>query len=60
MLKVEVFDMKKKSNHIIPNMNHANSQGNGAGYQSSFQEEMANEPLSATEKQFNKKTKKRQ
>ncbi|WP_413382525.1 small acid-soluble spore protein O [Alkalihalobacillus sp. 1P02AB] len=52
--------MKKKSNHIIPNMNHAKSQGNGAGYQSLYAEETAQEPLSELEKQNNKKTKKRQ
>ncbi|MDP4084611.1 MAG: small acid-soluble spore protein O [Bacillota bacterium] len=48
--------VKKKSNHVIPGMNVAKSQGMGAG----FNEEMGNEPLSIKEKMNNKKKKKNQ
>ena len=51
---------KRKSNHIIPGMNQAKGQGPGVGYRSQFNQEMANEPLTEEERQFNKKTKKRQ
>ncbi|MFE8694971.1 small acid-soluble spore protein O [Cytobacillus sp. FJAT-53684] len=47
---------KRKANHIIPGMNAAQGQGMGAGYS----EEFANEPLTETEKQNNKKRKKNQ
>jgi small acid-soluble spore protein O (minor) len=47
---------RKKSNHVIPGMNAAKAQGKGAG----FNEEMANEPLTAREKMNNKKRKKNQ
>ncbi|MFB6467754.1 small acid-soluble spore protein O [Cytobacillus sp. Hz8] len=47
---------KRKASHIIPNMNAASGQGKGAGYN----EEFANEPLTAREKQNNKKKKKNQ
>ncbi|MBE4908611.1 small acid-soluble spore protein O [Bacillus luteolus] len=47
---------KRKSNHVIPGMNAAKSQGIGAG----FNEEFSNEPLSAEQKQNNKKRKKNQ
>ncbi|MBU9721365.1 MULTISPECIES: small acid-soluble spore protein O [Bacillaceae] len=47
---------KSRANHIRPGMNDAKAQGKGAGYQ----EGNGNEPLSAEERQFNKKTKKRQ
>ncbi|WP_096199614.1 small acid-soluble spore protein O [Bacillus sp. FJAT-45350] len=51
---------KKHSNHVIPGMNQAKGQGKGAGYRSQFNQEMANEPLTEEQRQFNKKTKKRQ
>ncbi|MGG0719673.1 small acid-soluble spore protein O [Robertmurraya massiliosenegalensis] len=47
---------KRKANHIIEGMNAANNQGKGAGYN----EELANEPLTAAQKQNNKKRKKNQ
>ncbi len=47
---------RKKSNHVIPGMNSAKGQGQGAG----FNEEIANEPLTAKEKLNNKKRKKNQ
>lgn len=47
---------RKKSNNVIPGMNAAKGQGQGAG----FNEEMANEPLTAKEKINNKKRKKNQ
>lgn len=47
---------KRKANHVIPGMNAAKAQGTGAG----FNEELSNEPLTATQKQFNKKKKKNQ
>jgi len=47
---------KRKANHIIPGMNAAKAQGTGAGYN----EELSNEPLTETQKQFNKKRKKNQ
>lgn len=47
---------KKKANHVIPGMNAASAQGKGAGYN----EELASEPLTAVEKQYNKKRKKNQ
>ncbi len=51
---------KKPANHIIPGANAAKSQGPGVGYNSKFGTEMANEPLTEKQRQFNKKTKKRQ
>ncbi|GIN84201.1 hypothetical protein J6TS2_05870 [Heyndrickxia sporothermodurans] len=48
--------MKRKSNHIIPGMNAAKSQGKGTGYN----EELANEPLTEKQRQNNKKRKKNQ
>ncbi|WML44479.1 small acid-soluble spore protein O [Neobacillus sp. PS3-40] len=48
---------KKKSNHVIPGMNAAKGQGQGAGYN----EEMGTEPsLTVKEKMNNKKRKKNQ
>lgn len=47
---------KRKANHVIPGMNDASGQGKGAGFNSEF----SNEPLTEEQKQFNKKTKKRQ
>ncbi|WNF35196.1 small acid-soluble spore protein O [Bacillaceae bacterium IKA-2] len=47
---------KRKANHLRPGMNAASAQGKGAGYN----EEFSNEPLTEEQKQFNKKTKKRQ
>lgn len=47
---------KRKANHVIPGMNHADAQGIGAGYN----EEMQNEPLTAEQRQNNKKRKKNQ
>ena len=47
---------QRKANHVIPGMNDASAQGKGTGYN----EEMANEPLTAEERQFNKKRKKNQ
>lgn len=46
------------SNHIIPGMNAAKSQGKGTGYNSKFHQEMGNEPLTEMQKQNNKKRKK--
>ena len=46
----------RKANHVIPGMNHAKAQGIGAGYN----EEMQNEPLTAEQRQNNKKRKKNQ
>lgn len=51
---------RKKSNHIIPGANAAKGQGKDVGMNSQFDNEMANEPLTAEQRQFNKKTKKRQ
>ncbi len=51
---------KKKANHLISGMNDASGQGKGAGYNSQFNQESANEPLTEMERQNNKKTKKRQ
>ena len=51
---------KKKSNHIIPGANAAKGQGMGAGYNSKFNQEMGNEPLTEAQKQNNKKRKKNQ
>ncbi|MBU9712385.1 small acid-soluble spore protein O [Evansella tamaricis] len=48
---------KKRANHIRPGMNDAKAQGRGAGYEEGYGNEG---PLSAEERQFNKKTKKRQ
>jgi small acid-soluble spore protein O (minor) len=45
---------KKRANHIIPGMNAAKAQGVGTGYN----EEAANEPLTAEQRQNNKKRKK--
>ncbi|CAM4245174.1 small acid-soluble spore protein O [Bacillus manliponensis] len=47
---------KRKANHAIPGMNAAAAQGQGAGYN----EEFANEPLTAAQRQNNKKRKKNQ
>ncbi|AWC29173.1 small acid-soluble spore protein O [Bacillus cytotoxicus] len=47
---------KRKANHIIPGMNAASAQGQGTGYN----EEFANEPLTAAQRQNNKKRKKNQ
>ncbi|TMW73327.1 small acid-soluble spore protein O [Alteribacter natronophilus] len=47
---------RDKANHVRPGMNDAKAQGKGAGYN----ERWDDAPLSAEEKQFNKKTKKRQ
>jgi small acid-soluble spore protein O (minor) len=47
---------KRKSNHLIPGMNEAKSQGNGAGYN----EVLSNESLTEQQKQNNKKRKKNQ
>lgn len=46
---------KRKANHTISGMNAASAQGQGAGYN----EEFANENLTAAERQNNKKRKKR-
>ncbi|WP_096435281.1 small acid-soluble spore protein O [Alteribacter populi] len=46
---------RDKANHIRPGMNDAKAQGKGAGYN----EGNGQEPMSAAERQFNKKTKKR-
>ncbi len=48
--------VKKKANHVRPGMNAASAQGTGAGYN----EEYANEPLTAVQRQNNKKRKKNQ
>lgn len=45
---------KRKANHVRPGMNDASAQGVGAGYN----EEFANEPLTAEQRQNNKKRKK--
>lgn len=56
-VKMEVIELvKRKASHIIEGMNAASAQGKGAGYH----EELANEPLSALERQNNKKRKKNQ
>ncbi|EHL79139.1 small acid-soluble spore protein O [Bacillus smithii] len=47
---------KRKSNHVIPGMNAAKSQGDGAGYN----EGSSNEPLTEQQRQNNKKRKKNQ
>ena len=47
---------KRKANHVRPGMNDASAQGIGAGYN----EEFANENLTAAERQNNKKRKKNQ
>lgn len=48
---------KQKANHVIPGMNAAKAQGNGAG----FHDELGNEPpLSEEQRQNNKKRKKNQ
>ncbi|WP_050614367.1 small acid-soluble spore protein O [Bacillus testis] len=47
---------KNKANHVIPGMNAAKKQGNGAGYN----EELANEQMTTIEKLNNKKRKKNQ
>ncbi|MFA9559691.1 small acid-soluble spore protein O [Evansella sp. AB-rgal1] len=48
---------KDRANHVRPGMNDAKAQGKGAGYSEGY---LNNAPLSAEERQFNKKTKKRQ
>lgn len=46
---------KQKANHVIPGMNAAKAQGNGAGYN----DELGNEPpLSEMQRQNNKKERK--
>ncbi|MBM7094304.1 MULTISPECIES: small acid-soluble spore protein O [Alteribacter] len=47
---------KDKANHVRPGMNDSKAQGKGAGYN----ERWNDEPMSAEERMFNKKTKKRQ
>ncbi|MEC2077323.1 small acid-soluble spore protein O [Metabacillus fastidiosus] len=47
---------KRRANHVRPGMNNADAQGVGAGYN----EEMQNEPLTAAQRQNNKKRKKNQ
>jgi small acid-soluble spore protein O (minor) len=47
---------KRKANHIIPGANAASAQGKGTGYN----EEFANEPLTAAQRMNNKKRKKNQ
>lgn len=47
---------KRKANHVIPGMNNASAQGQGVGYN----EEFSNEPLTAAQRQNNKKRKKNQ
>ncbi|MBE3569563.1 MAG: small acid-soluble spore protein O [Bacillales bacterium] len=47
---------KRKSNHLIPGMNAAKSQGDGVGYN----EEFSSEPLTEQQRQNNKKRKKNQ
>ncbi|MBM7583889.1 small acid-soluble spore protein O (minor) [Bacillus pakistanensis] len=47
---------KRKANHVRNGMNAAKAQGLGAGYN----EEFSNEPLSAAQRQNNKKRKKNQ
>ncbi len=47
---------KRRATHVINGMNDASAQGVGAGYN----EEMQNEPLTAAQKQNNKKRKKNQ
>ncbi|PFA62224.1 small acid-soluble spore protein O [Bacillus sp. AFS015802] len=44
---------KRKANHVINGMNAAKAQGQGAGYN----EEYSNEPLTESQRQFNKKRK---
>ncbi|TWI59279.1 small acid-soluble spore protein O [Halalkalibacter nanhaiisediminis] len=51
---------KKKANHQVSGMNHAKAQGKDVGYNGAFQTEIGDEPLSETQRQNNKKTKKRQ
>jgi len=58
--EVNKLSKKKNANHIIPGANAAKSQGANVGYQSQFEAEVANEPLTEMERQNNKKTKKRQ
>ncbi|MGD6816043.1 small acid-soluble spore protein O [Metabacillus sp. 84] len=47
---------KRKANHLIEGMNAAGAQGQGAGYNEEYQ----NEPLTAEQRQNNKKRKKNQ
>ncbi|MBD1379340.1 small acid-soluble spore protein O [Metabacillus arenae] len=47
---------KRKANHLVNGMNAAKAQGKGAGYN----EELANEPLTAEQRQNNKKRKTKQ
>ena len=47
---------KRKANHVRLGMNDASAQGAGAGYN----EELQNEPLTAAQRQNNKKRKKNQ
>ncbi|MBO1510147.1 MULTISPECIES: small acid-soluble spore protein O [Metabacillus] len=47
---------KRKANHVRMGMNDASAQGVGAGYN----EELQNEPLTAKQRQNNKKRKKNQ
>jgi small acid-soluble spore protein O (minor) len=52
----EYLMAKRKANHVIPGANAASAQGVGAGYN----EEFSNEPLTAEQRQNNKKRKKNQ
>lgn len=54
--EVRVLMAKRKANHVRMGMNDASAQGNGAGYN----EELQNEPLTAEQRQNNKKRKKNQ
>lgn len=60
MLKIFILEVsevgKRKANHVIPGANAAKAQGMGTGYN----EEFSNEPLTAAQKQNNKKKKKNQ
>ena len=47
---------KRKANGVRPGMNDADAQGNGAGYDNEY----AHEHMTAEQRQYNKKTKKRQ
>ncbi|MBN8193219.1 small acid-soluble spore protein O [Bacillus sp. NTK074B] len=44
---------KRRANHVISGMNATKAQGQGVGYN----EEISNEPLTAEQRQFNKKRK---
>jgi small acid-soluble spore protein O (minor) len=51
-----ILMVNRKANHVRPGMNAAKAQGIGTGYN----EEYSNEPLTADQKQNNKKRKKNQ